>query len=1471
MGKIVNLFIAFSLLILFSQDSWGFLLLQNQNELYLAANKSSNQEIAQPVLDTFPKDPPEQSIEPSVKLMDGFEFSSDAISTWWDIDGAKVYKRELVQDIKRSGNKSMKVYFKKTDPNLSWSFFAFQPQQDGKNNDFSKYSKLVFWLYVPETLEEGVPLELMVKLEDKNGKGYEQRFKFQTGNDWQLVEFDISKVQGIDLSSINNVLFFADPGKYMTAGEFWLDDIYLIKKEAVSSTAPNMPQIEGVNLVKDDYRIKWSDERNSGASLYEVQVSKQPDFKNPTSFFTNNDYLKLGELALEESYFRVRAWNYLPEYGGKASSFSEVYKYQPVQNPPPIIDTVWSQAGDDTDGNYSIGALVRLAVKEKYNAKDIAEAKARITSDSTGYDSGWLNLSLSESKDYYFYHWDTSGLKPASDYKVEFSLKDEAGQLTKDDSLITTLSKGFGFLPSILYTTPEILNLSNFGGFKFTYDYQHLDEKSLGKYWIHSYAVYLKEYADSSIELIWKDGRVYSFVPSEDGYKGRGLANKFQFEKTATGYLVKDKDDKKYIFDKEGELINVIDQNGNATILVYEENLLKKVINQFGQEIRFEYSKNKIKKIIDPYGREINLSYNEDGRFKMIEDYNGKVIKFDYYPDGRIKKVIEERSGGFKERNFEYNEQGLIRKIYDKEFSGITDINRVIYEYYPEEAKIVVKDANNKPTTYIYNELGLPIYREDPIGGITRWSYDQRGNLIKVINQRSFESNFGYDDRNNLTKIIDSLGNEIQIEYHPEYNLPVRITDANGNTTKYMYDGKGNLIKVIDTLGNETNLSYDSRNQLIGIIDPLGNKIKFNYDEDGQFKLLIDQNGNEVKFEYENGDLSKIIEPLGNVTRYLYEFPKRYITSVIDVLGNQTKYEDNQAGNLIKLIDPLGRERQYLYDGLDRLTGVIYPDGSKIEYEGDKRSNLVSIKDQNGNTIQYKYDSLSRITAKIYPDGIRIEFKYDEIGNIAEVNDLNGIYKYEYDSLNRLTKEILPDESQIKYEYNANGNLIKLVYPDGKILSYEYDVLNRVTKIIDESSNEVYQFQYDVLGEKAKLIYPNGITASYKYDQGDKLIKLEYKNSKGEILKSYNYTYDINGNRVQIETNEGDYQFNYDELNQLKEAQLLDKKLGYKYDALGNRINISEDGKETNYQINGLNQIIKAGSIEYKYDKNGNLVKKDDAGKITKYIYDYDNRLVKIIHPDTSETTYKYDYLGRRIEKNNKGQITRYIYNDWQVIAETDEQGNVLRRYIYGLNLDESLMVEYQGKEYYYLQDAMNNVVGLTDSQGNLAEEYSYTPFGKTVGSQSSYINPYLFVGRRYDEESGLYYFRNRYYEPSLGRFINPEPKPHVFMTNLYTYVGNNPVNLKDPTGLCGDNPGPLPPPDPQSLAIDIFMYQTNVSKSFKIYEASWGSYNLSLNLPYIPGYFYNNFEDPLGIWIIILIHLSIEMIDWAVFAHKAK
>ncbi|MFH1230489.1 MAG: RHS repeat-associated core domain-containing protein [Planctomycetota bacterium] len=218
-------------------------------------------------------------------------------------------------------------------------------------------------------------------------------------------------------------------------------------------------------------------------------------------------------------------------------------------------------------------------------------------------------------------------------------------------------------------------------------------------------------------------------------------------------------------------------------------------------------------------------------------------------------------------------------------------------------------------------------------------------------------------------------------------------------------------------------------------------------------------------------------------------------------------------------------------------------------------------------------------------------------------------------------------------------------------------------------------------------------------------------------------------------------------------------------------------------------------TTQYTYDSNGNL--SGDGTWV--YAYDYENRLTSATKSGTT-AAYKYDAFGRRIQKEvtQGAQHTthNYIYDGDQVIAEYDSSGILSKKYVYGLGIDEPILLDNGTNKYYYHFDGLGSVTEITNSSGSVAEKYEYDAYGKTtikdasdnVLTQSAIGNSYGFTGRELDSETGLYYYRARYYSPGLGRFLQRDPVGYTAGINLYTYCSNNPINWVDPSGLDKQN-----------------------------------------------------------------------------------
>jgi RHS repeat-associated protein len=210
-------------------------------------------------------------------------------------------------------------------------------------------------------------------------------------------------------------------------------------------------------------------------------------------------------------------------------------------------------------------------------------------------------------------------------------------------------------------------------------------------------------------------------------------------------------------------------------------------------------------------------------------------------------------------------------------------------------------------------------------------------------------------------------------------------------------------------------------------------------------------------------------------------------------------------------------------------------------------------------------------------------------------------------------------------------------------------------------------------------------------------------------------------------------------------------------------------------------------------DANGNTLS-DASGK--QYTWDFENRLTQAVVPGTNggTTIFKYDPFGRRIQKSGPLGTTNYLYDGINLLVETDSAGNVLAKYSNQPGIDQPLSELRSGSPSYYEQDTLGSVTSLSDVSGVLANTYTFDGFGKQTSSSGSLTNPFRYTGREFDQETGIDYYRFRYYDPSVGRFISEDPIRYGGGGDFYAYVGNNATSYIDPSGLSPSGP-PGPPP----------------------------------------------------------------------------
>ena len=826
--------------------------------------------------------------------------------------------------------------------------------------------------------------------------------------------------------------------------------------------------------------------------------------------------------------------------------------------------------------------------------------------------------------------------------------------------------------------------------------------------------------------LRFKDGAVYKFA---DGYQTTN------FRKAAAVQLS----------DRFGNTVNLLrDANGNLT----------EIISPNGRSIFLTYdASNRITQARDEVGRIVTYQYDTSGRLESVTDPMNGVEQYTYDTSHRMLTVRDKRNNVMVTNTYDGNGRVATQTYADGQTGSlaytldgtgkvtqvdITD-ERGIVERMTFNASgypLVITRALNTPqeqsfTNDIHPTSNLLLRKTDALGRVSAFQYDANGNMTQET-------------------LLYGTPNAVSwtYTYDPVHNQITSVTDPLNHTTTYQYDNAGKLIRVTDPLNHATEMSYTAAGQLASIADALNHTTSFAYIA-GDISSVTDALGRTVSFTTDAlGRVVAITDPLGNRSTVAYDALDR-VASRADALGNQVGYGYDANGNLTSFTDARNNVTNFAYDTRNRLSSKTDALLQVESYTYDAAGNLIFVTDRKGQVRGYTYDAVGRrsqagfgATSTISPVyDSTITYTYDAGDRVTQIADsANGTIARQYDArFNSLTQETTPQGS-VTYAYDVAGRRSSITPSDGTQVTYTHDNANRLTGIAQGSST--VSFAYDGAGRRTTLTLANGVTVSYGFDNASQVTSITYRDSASTLLGNLTYGYDSVGRRT---------------------------SMGGSFARTGLPAALASATYDAN------NRLTNWGGSALSHDANGNLL--GFQGKA----YGWNSRDQLAWISGAASASFAYDALGRREARTVSGTNRQFLYDGLNPIQERSS-GAVTASVLTGLGIDESFKRTEGSNIEHYLTDTLGSTLRLTNDSAAKIVDYTYEAYGETSADASS-GNALQYTGRENDG-TGLYYYRARYYDPALKRFIAEDPIGLFGGPNLYAYSRSNPILYRDPLGL---------------------------------------------------------------------------------------
>lgn len=804
----------------------------------------------------------------------------------------------------------------------------------------------------------------------------------------------------------------------------------------------------------------------------------------------------------------------------------------------------------------------------------------------------------------------------------------------------------------------------------------------LGSGWTDSFAVGLSLTAGGAT-LRAGDGQQVGFTLNSDGtYSGSAGALASLVKNGDGSYSVTTKARQRYSFDSGGRLTAISNRNAMGLVLAYDTAGNLTTVSGSGRSLTLAYSAGRLASVTLADGRHVDYSYTS-GLLTDVRDLGGKHTLYGYNASGLLTS-IQDANGHYVVRNAYDAATGRVTDQYDARNNHTT----FSWDAGSQTTTMTAPDGGVTRDSYSGNVL---VKHTDPVGNVTRLSYDADLRLAGLTDPLGNTSALSYDSHGNITSELDADGASSTYTYN-SLDEQTSSTNARGTKATTSYDSAGNLtgtsianpnggtITTSNTYdpttglltsstnarGKTTVYGHGSHGELTSVTDPLGNKTSFGYDSSGRHTSTVSPRGNvaganatayTTTYTYDDADeLTQVSDPLNHATSFTYddvgarlttEDANHHITTLAYTPTNQiasvqspdaaipaTTFGYDANDRLVSLSRPYSGgtlTSSYGYDGAGQLTSASTPTGA-WSYTYTAAGDLATSTDPAGNTITTSYDPQHRPLAVSYSDGTpAVSYTYNATGNRTSMTDGLGTIRYSYDGLDRLTRATRGTQS-FSYGYDASGAVTSRTYPGQPADSYGFDDDGRLTTLSSNGAT-IASYTYDPDSNPLTTTFPagNGYVESRGYDNADRLVDIADAAGTTTLTRA-GYTLDPVGNPTAIVDASGATNtYQYDLLNRLTRACLGTTTCAGATDYLA----WTYDGMG-----NRTTESRPTGTTTYSYNGKNQLTATSGPGGTTSYGYDLDGNQVS-----AGGRTTSFNAAGKATSSTAGGTTTTYSYD----------------------------------------------------------------------------------------------------------------------------------------------------------------------------------------------------------------------------------